>query len=336
MDSCAATEWDAFVDRCSGASFYHLYRWREFFSVTQGKETHYLAAYQGKKVVGVLPLVRQKSFLFGDYLVSLPYVNYGGVLADNIEIEVDLITELERLAKAIGVSHAELRGTAPVGALRVKTNKVAMCLNLPATSDELSKRLGAKLRSQIKRPLRESPTILTGGLELVDKFYEVFSRNMRDLGTPVYSKQMFVQIINQFPDDTDIVIVELNDKPTAVGFLLHNSNTTEVPWASSDRRYNRVGVNMLLYWEMLKLSIERGTSVFDFGRSSKDGGTYRFKKQWGAEPVQLHWSYWLADSDELPEINPENSRYSLAIRLWQKMPVRLTQMIGPALARNLP
>ena len=328
--------WNEYVASHPQGSFYHRYEWRGFFEDYFGKQCLYLAAEDGSGIVGVVPIVRQCSRLFGDYMVSLPFVNYGGILADSGDAEAALVSEAEVLAKRSEVSHVEFRGLSPVSGLPVKTNKVAMQLQLPKDQEELAKRLGAKLRSQIRRPQREKPVVRAGGQELLDSFYAVFSRNMRDLGTPVYAKSMFRDLLGRFPDSAGIVTVQLRGHPVAAGFLFHHEGRSEVPWASSDRRYNRLGVNMLLYWEMLKESMRRGSDVFDFGRSSRDAGTYRFKKQWGAEPVQLHWSYWLKEKSEMPELNPENSRFALAIRTWQRLPVWATRMLGPALAQNLP
>ena len=336
IDEARGAEWDDFVRRQGASSFYHRYAWRAFFAEYFRKETYYLAAVDDGGIVGVVPLVRQRSMLFGDYLVSLPFVNYGGVLADSVAARDALLAEVSRLSVTTGVSHTELRGTEQLGELPCKLNKVAMRLEVPATEDELSRQLGSKLRSQIRRPQREDPEVVTGGIDLVDEFFLVFSRNMRDLGTPVYAKSMFVDLLSRFPQQSSIVAVKLDGSPVAAAFLFHHDGVSEVPWASSDRRYNKISVNMLLYWEILRECLRRSSTVFDFGRSSKDAGTYRFKKQWGAEPVQLCWSYWLADGDELPELNPENSRYKAAIGMWQKLPIWATRVIGPPLARNLP
>ena len=110
----------------------------------------------------------------------------------------------------------------------------------------------------------------------------------------------------------------------------------EIPWASTVRDFNKISINMLLYWEVLKFAIESGRKVFDFGRSTVDSGTYRFKKQWGAEPVQLNWHYWLADGGELPQLNPDNAKFRMAINAWKKLPLPLANLLGPHIVRHLP
>jgi FemAB-related protein (PEP-CTERM system-associated) len=178
---------------------------------------------------------------------------------------------------------------------------------------------------------------VVGREEELDSFYSVFSRNMRDLGTPVYAKSFFRNILERFPETTHICTVYTqNGQAAASGFLVGFKGTLEIPWASSLRSYNQCSPNMLLYWSVLKHACEKGFKVFDFGRSTRDEGTYRFKEQWGARPVQLYWYYWMRNEGALPELNPRNPKYQLAIKVWKKLPIAVTKLIGPLIEKNLP
>lgn len=332
-----AAEWDRFVAGHDEASIYHRYAWRDFYEQDFGKETHYLVARDAAGAVeGVLPVVRQKSILFGDYLCSLPYFNYGGTLAATADARGRLFEAAARLADALGTRHLELRETRDWDAWPTRTDKVAMLLELPPSPEELGQRLGSKLRSQIRRPQRENPAVRFGGAELLDHFYGVFSRNMRDLGTPVYSRRLFETILARFPENAELVAVDVGGRPAAAAFLLHHRGTTEIPWASTVRDFNRISINMLLYWHALNRAIERGSRAFDFGRSTIDSGTYRFKKQWGALPRQLYWHYHLREGEAMPALNPDGGRYDVAIRLWKRLPLWLANRIGPHLVHHLP
>jgi len=328
--------WDGFVDRHAASSHYHAYAWRGFFREYFRKETYYLGAWESTTLVGLLPLVRQKSVFFGDYLVSLPFLNYAGILADADESAMALIGECASLAGKLGVSHAELREARSRPGLVAREDKVAMRLLLPESAEGLGKMIGSKLRSQIRRPSKEGATVRRGHLECLDDFYLVFARNMRDLGTPVYAKRMFSEVLQRFPDETEIVLVDLDGVTIAAGFLVHGRSCTEVPWASADRRFNKISANMLLYWEMLCAAIDRGAEVFDFGRSTVDSGPHRFKRQWGATEYPLTWNYWLREGEVMPNLSPDNPVYERAIRAWKKLPLPIANVLGPRLARNLP
>ncbi len=330
--------WEAFVQRHAAASPYHGLLWRDLIRDVFGHSTHYfISVDERERVTGCLPLIELRSRLFGHFLVSMPFFNYGGAVADSVEIEERLMQEGSRVADETGASHVEFRDTLQRGrSWGVRQDKVAMHLALPETPDALWKQLGSKVRAQVRRPQRESVRTAIGGRDLLDDFYRVFSQNMRDLGTPVYPKALFAAVLDAMGERAFVVVVYLEGRPVASGLLIGWRDRVEIPWASSLRECNRLGVNMLLYWEALKRAIELGYRVFDFGRSSVDGGTFRFKKQWGAAPVPLYWHYWLRDGGPPPTLDPDNPRYRMAINCWQKLPLPLANLLGPRIVRNLP
>lgn len=337
--SSDAVEWDRFVGDVEGSSIYHLSAWRDIIRKVFGHGANYLCAKDSAgQIQAILPLIHLKSTIFGSFLVSMPYFNYGGCLAHSAEACHELHKRAIELAKQKSASHIEFRDQERFGSgeMPERTDKVSMRLELPVHTDELWSALGSKLRSQIKRPMREKPEVKTGGIELLDDFYQVFSRNMRDLGTPVYSRAFFKAIFESFEANCRLVIVCKEGRPVAVGFMIGYKDMMEIPWASSLREYNKYGFNMLMYWEALKLSIENSYKFFDFGRSSYESGTYRFKKQWGAKPVQMHWHYWLKEGGEVPMLNPANPKYRMAINAWKRLPLPVANFIGPMLVKNLP
>ena len=173
-------------------------------------------------------------------------------------------------------------------------------------------------------------------MELLDAFYATFSRNMRDLGTPVYGRRFFSELFSRLGERLSIVLCEYQGQPVSAGVLLAWRETVEIPWASSLRSANHMSPNMLMYWAALSHSIEKGYRWFDFGRSSRGAGTWKFKEQWGAQPFPLHWYYFMRQGGPLPELNPANAKYRLAINVWRKLPLAITNRIGPYLVTKLP
>jgi serine/alanine adding enzyme len=332
-----ASEWNAYISNNPSASVYHRAEWRSLIHETFGhKGIYFLARDNNGRITGVLPLIRLKSRLFGDFMVSMPYFNYGGPVADHPLIEDKLMNAANEYARHTGISHIEYRDNIPRDELPARTEKVNMVLSLPHDPDILWNGFSSKLRAQIRRPQRERPSLLFGGVEYLEDFYSVFSRNMRDLGTPVYSKNFFRNILHTFPGESRIITIRLDTRPVAAGFLMSHGNRLEIPWASTIRDINHISINMLLYWETLKWAILNGYSHFDFGRSSRDSGTFRFKQQWGASPVQLYWHYWLGDNTGMPSLNPSNPRFAFMIGIWKKLPLTVTRWLGPMIVKNLP
>ncbi len=332
--------WDDFVQQHAGLC--HCIAWKGIIEQVFGHPTLYwLAESASGALCGILPCVHLKSTLFGNFMVSMPYLNDGGVCATDEASRKALLDAAIAYAGENGLSHIELRQNVrmesiPGMDLPVKTTKVAMRLPLSNDAEALFKSFDAKLRSQIRRPTKAGMTARIGRREELDAFYAVFAQNMRDLGTPVYARAFFERILETFPESSWICSVYQNETPVASGFLIGFKETLEIPWASSLAAYNRHSPNMLLYWTALEMACKMGFNTFDFGRSTPEEGTYRFKAQWGAKPHPLYWHYWLKNGGPLPEINPKNPKYRAAIAIWKRLPVGLTRMIGPSIVRNLP
>lgn len=334
----AETAWDQFVENHPAASPYHFIKIRSFIEQTYGHSTHYCYALSTDgDILGVLPLVQLRSRLFGNFIVSVPYFNYGGLLANNQEAAAKLVAAADEWRQSIGATHVELRHLENSGfGLQQRLDKVTFLLALPADPQALWQSFRPKLRAQIRRAEREKPEFMIGGSELIDEFYNVFASNMRDLGTPVYAKDFFLNLLDHLGESSRLVVVKLNDKPAGCAFLIGHAQQMEIPWASTLRECNNTGVNMFMYWKVLEHAIVNGYRVFDFGRCSKDAGTYRFKQQWGAVPIPMHWDYCLPIGKRPPELNPDNPKFKLMIAMWRCLPIWVTKMIGPLIVRNLP
>lgn len=329
--------WDDFVHRQPAAHGSHLSGWKKVIEESFGHTCIYLMAAESNELYGVLPLVHVCSRLFGSFLISVPFLNYGGIVAGNDAARDGLFNAARELAATHRATYVELRHETPLlENVPTKQHKVSMLLDLPEEPEKLWSGFKPKLRSQIRKPQKAGLSIRIGREEELTHFYEVFSINMRDLGTPVYSRNFFAKILKNFPESTWICSILLHDQPVAAGFILGFRDTLEIPWASSLRRYNHLAANMLLYWSVLEFAIKKGYRRFDFGRCTPGENTFKFKAQWGARPVPLYWQYWLANGNELPELAPTNPRYQLAIKAWQKLPLFLTRLVGPAIIRNIP
>ncbi|HLA71656.1 MAG TPA: FemAB family XrtA/PEP-CTERM system-associated protein [Steroidobacteraceae bacterium] len=337
--SSAPKEWDQFVSRHPQATAYHRAAAVEIGRRAFGLETFYLSATDDAgNLAGVLPLVEQSSLLFGRFLSSVPFFTYGGILANETQIAAALADAAGALGHERRAKHVELRHSAPLPRLPLadRTDKVSMVLQLPADEAALSKQLGSKLRSQIKRAEREEPTIHWGGPELLADFYQVFAHAMHDLGTPVYPRRFFDCTLAALHGAIDVLVIRVKGRAEAAAIVIRHGDRIEVPWAACSRAGKRGALNMRMYWEMLKLCVARGVKSFDFGRSTVDSGTYRFKSQWGAQPLQLHWYYWLPRGADIPRLNQSNPKYELAAKVWRRLPLWSANLMGPWVVRNLP
>jgi FemAB-related protein (PEP-CTERM system-associated) len=328
---------DAYVATHPLATAYHDPRWLAVIEAAFGHQTRYLVAERDGRVVGLLPMVVFASRVFGRFVVSLPFVNAGGVLADDSDVEAALLSQAIEDTRAARGSHLELRHRRQhFGHLPCRTHKVEMELALRSTVDAQWAGLDRKVRNQIRKAEKHALQVTSGGADLLSAFYAVFAHNMRDLGTPVYSIRLFKEVLSTFSDRSRVFVVYAGSVPVAASLVHWHRNTIEVPWASALRSSNPLCANVLVYWHLLKFAVERQCRTFDFGRSTPDAGTYHFKKQWGAEPHQLVWEYWTAPDHDVPSLSPDNPRFDLAIRAWRRLPVGIATTLGPLVVRNIP
>ena len=364
--------WNGYVRKHLNASVFHLFGWRDVIRRTYGHTTFYLmlivrdagldaaserteeGGNSAESILGVLPLVHLKHAIFGNCLVSLPFFDGGGILADCREAEECLLAEVIRLGRKAGVGTIELRHERLLEScedtnivalchmnlrkplqVATRSNKVRMLLNLPESSEMLVKSFKSKLRSQINRTLKAGFISRIGGLELLEDFYKVFLVNMRDLGSPVHSVKLMQHSLIEFSERSSIVVVYRSEEPVAAALVVGFGKVLRNPWAASLRKYASLGPNMLLYLRVLEYACDRGYQVFDFGRSTPGEGTYRFKEQWGAVPAPLFWHY-ISLNGKMPA--PEGTgkaRFEMATRYWQKLPLVVTRIIGPSIRKHI-
>lgn len=335
--------WDAYVLQHPNGLAYQLFAWRLAVKKAYGYEAHYLMAEKNHRICGVLPLVDFRIPFVGSTLISLPYCDAGGVLADSDDIEQQLLAAVLDLTKKTGM-RCHIRSTQPLKVDRENTtHKVRMLLPLPENSELFVASLKSKIRNKINKPLKHGYRVEIGSSELIEPFYSIFAKNMHELGSPVHSRSWIEAIVTEYKEKVRIgVVFTSSGIPVAAGMILLHPTTVSNPWASALREYRHMKPNMLLYSTLLSFAADNGYPQFDFGRSSLGGGTYLFKEQWGAQPSKLYW-YEDVGNDRLVQkirSTPNGSSdhtgcKSMAVQLWQKLPVTGANWLGPRIRKYI-
>ena len=328
-------EWDTFLATQPGATFCHLSAWRTIMRDVFGHQPVYLAARDAAGALcGVLPLVQVRSRLFGSYLISMPFLNDGGPLGDAAACQA-LLAAAEDEATRRGVDLLEIRTRhALPSALAVSARKITSLLELPSTPDALWNRFPSKLRSQIRRPQKEGMTVRFGDGER-SAFYDVFARKMRELGTPVLPEKFFAECARRLAGSIEFAVVYWHDVPVAAGCGFAYNGEFEITWAGALREFNAQSPNMLLYWSLMARMIDRGMRVFNFGRCTPNGPTHRFKRQWNPVEITLPWLQSSSRGVAAPP-SPDRPLFRAATAAWRRLPLPITNTLGPFIARSLP
>lgn len=302
-----------------------------------GYDVPYLAAREGDEVRGVLPLTHVRSRLFGNRIVSQAFGNYGGPLTANDEAQRAVFDRAVELATERGCESIEFRNIDPLPYdLVLREGKMCMHLPLAADPENLWKTFKPKVRNQVRKAEKSDITTVNGGTELLDEFYQVYTIRMRQLGTPPYPRKLMVSVLERFPEEARLFVVRLGDLTVGTGLVVCFNGFVEIPYAATRTEHNRLCPNNLLYWSVMEYYCRAGATAFDFGRCTEGGGTHRFKKQWGPEPVPLHYQYWVRPGHEFNILGPDNPKYQKKVAMWRKLPLWVTRLIGPRISRSLP
>lgn len=329
--------WDAWVRSRPGASFCHAWAWGEVAREVFGHETRYLAARAPDGAVrAVLPLVDVRSVLFGRYLVSMPYLSYGGPIGDDDGVRAVTAAGVRR-AEATGAKLLELRSRAPLPVeLALSQRKITVLLELvPGDPSAVFQRFPAKLRSQVRRPQKEGVSVRFGP-DQVGPFYEVFRRHMRDLGTPVMPRAFFEAVARTFGEQAWFGCAYAGALPVACGAGFRWGDEFEITWASALASHSRLAPNMGLYWAFIERAAAEGLAVFNFGRCTPGSGTHRFKSQWGAVDAPLYWYQWIRAGAPAATPSPDAAAYAWGPRLWKRLPLPVATLLGPRIVRGIP
>lgn len=327
--------WDQFVEGCSEATFFHRAGWKTVIEQAFGHRTCFLFAECDGRIEGVLPLAQVKSLLFGHALVSLPFCVYGGVAAVSDRARQALDNAAKSLAGQLKVDHLEYRLVAPAyDDWEQKDLYVTFRRTIDPDVERNILAIPRKQRAMVRKGIKAG---LKSELEQgVERFFAAYSDSVHRLGTPVFAKRYFEILTQVFGRDCEVLTITTAENRLIASVLSFRFRDEILPYYGGGTIEARaVAGNDFMYWEVMRRACEQGTRVFDFGRSKRGTGSFDFKKNWGFDPQPLHYRYLLINGKSVPDHNPLNPKYQLFIKLWQRMPLSLANLIGPHIVKSL-
>jgi FemAB-related protein (PEP-CTERM system-associated) len=330
--------WDAYVAYHPKGTWYHQSRWKQLIEDTFGHRSFYLVARRDGSMVGVLPMMLVSSWTFGRILVSSAYASYGGICADDAATTEQLLATAKSMARELGVDYLELRNIELINApeLHLNTFKQTFWLSLSDDPDAMCNRFRSELRNRARKAAALGCRVDVGGAGLLSDYYGVFSRRMRELGTPVYPRTLFENLLRIYRNDVCIVAAYADRQAIGAGLMVFDRDWATMPWICSLGAAFKLYPNNAMYMEAIRYAIRRGCRRFDFGTSNAGSGHAEFKRRWGADTIQLHRQCYLLKRRSAPDLTPHNARFVLAIRAWRRLPLALTNWLGPRITRGIP
>ena len=334
-DSESDIKWDKYVEWSSHATFFHLSGWKRVLEKTFGYEAHYLYADDHEKICGVLPLMRVRSLLSGTALISLPFSVYGGIAADDEEVEDLLLEEAKHVALENNANYLELRNKTARDGMPTKNLYWTFIKELPVAARECLAMLPRKARAAARKGGNSGLEAISGQ-NLVKEFFDIYAISVRNLGSPVFSKDYLENLIEEFPDNIMVLVVRHDGQPIAAVFTLLYKDTVSPYYSGSLPQYFSLQPNNFMYLKLMEFAVENGYRYFDFGRSKKGTGAFDFKKNQGFDPQPLYYQYVLNGTSEIPDASPLNPKVRAMVEVWKRLPVPITKLIGPQVIRFTP
>ncbi len=326
--------WDAFVASTPGSTFFHRVGWAAILEEVFGFRVHYLQALRGDQLVGILPLAEVRSRLFGHSFRSLPLASAAGVLAIDAEAASALIQEAARIAESSGAAYVEIRHEQAQAGLPSQLLYVDFRMPLPEVMDERMLVIPQKRRNMVRKAIKQGLSAVRD--DSVEKFFPVFAENARDHGTPTLPQRLFDLIVAKFGADVGILsVADAAGRRVSSIMCFFHRGVVIAHFAGESAVAKRLAANDLKYWEVMKWARERGCTEFDIGRSKQGTGSFEFKRLWGFTPYQLHYEYVLLQGQGVPQLNPTNPKYRIAVDAWKRMPLVVANWLGPRLVGPL-
>jgi FemAB-related protein (PEP-CTERM system-associated) len=334
LDDSDYARWDSFVRESRDGTFYHLAGWKSLIEKELNHPTYYLYCERDGEIAAVLPLARVKSWLFGDALISIPFLVYGGPIATDEQALDQLIGAAKNLAVELGVDYLELRNQKlPAGEWQTKNSYVTFRKAIDPDPEVNMMAVPRKQRAMIRKGIKVG---LKAEIDQdTNRLYSAMLACKRNLGTPFFGKGWLRAIKEEFGDQVEITTITY-EKETVCSVMSFRYGKEILPYYGGGGALARdLKGNDFMYWAVMEKACQEGAEVFDYGRSAVDSGAYRFKKHWGFEPTPLSYQYHMVEKKEVPKLNPANPRYQLLINTWKKLPLPVAGMIGPPIARRL-
>jgi len=335
LDNSSIKQWDEFVENTSSATFFHKAGWQEVIEKAFGHDTYFLYSEHDGKITGILPLVHIKSILFGNSLSSCAFCVYGGIIANDEQSYAELDKKACELAEKLAVDHLEMRNRTQITPERpYKELYVTFRKELADDEEKNMLAIPRKQRAVIRKGIKAGlVSEIDPGIE---RFYQAYSESVRNLGTPVFSKKYFAILKQVFKDQCEILTITDKNGLLIASVMSFYFKDEVSPYYGGGTAYARaVQGNDFMYWEVMRRAVAKGIKIFDYGRSKEGTGSYRFKKHWGFEPKPLYYEFHLVKSDSIPDINPLNPKYQIFIAAWKRLPLTVSQVVGPWLAKDL-
>jgi FemAB-related protein (PEP-CTERM system-associated) len=329
---------DALVAGHARGTLFHGCGWTRAVQKAFGHAPRTLVAVRDGELVGVLPLMRCRGLLGGVHHVSTPYGVYGGPLGSDEEVEAALVEGALEAARRERVGRLELRSREVLAGpgLTPSDLYVTFHKDLPAEPDEVLSTMKKDERRLVRRAGDTHGLQLAEGDWFLPDLARLFLESKQRLGSPGLPVEWFEALRSELPGRVVTHAVRRGSELLAASMCFVDGPDLRMYYIGTTAEANReYAATSFMIAELQRWAIEHGLTGFDLGRSRKDAGAVKFKRNQGFEPRPLHYAYGLVRSKELPSFTPSNPRTKALRETWSRLPGWMTSKLSARIAAHL-
>lgn len=352
---------------------FHIYNYKKFIEDAFGGEYQFIVARdknnnENNNIITILPIVKIKSRIFGSKLISSSYIEYGGFSGSTVGI-LPILDYLKE-NNSSDCDYLEIRGgmeehDPELSKHLIKKNLYKrFVLKLKCSSENFdNKNIKTSrfnnitfssgsvpavifFRSNIQKSKRKAinkavnNNIKVKDIDFSEKdefeeFYNLYCKNMRNFGSPSYSKSYFISfyknlVLNKFGK---IYGAYDNEKLVAalLGFCYNDSVHIIISVSDEKKQENRP--NDAVHSEFIEWAIENNYKYFDFGRVREESGQFEYKQKWSPELLDLPSYFALWNIKDIPFVDPQ--KHQFLVKAWRRLPLFATKALGMKIRKEL-
>ncbi len=332
------TLWDEYVLSHEKGTIYHMSGWGRAVHKSMKHRLYYIYVQNEEGcILGVFPLIYVSSILFGKSLISVAFSTGGGPLYNDLSILEMMDDEAIKISNSLNVNFLESRsGFKNRKSWAVKEDIYSsFCKVLSENNEENMLCIPRKQRAMVRKGINFG---LKAEIDHdVTRIYDLYSQSVRNLGTPVFPKKLFIALKEEFKEDCEILTIVTKEGKALSSVMSFYFKDEVAPYYGGGSHEARIfAANDFMYWAVMERAVsKRGMKIFNFGRSKDGTGAFKFKKNWGFKPAPMNYEFHLKKEQKIPEINPLNPKYGLMIKIWRKIPLPVANLIGPLISKSL-
>ncbi len=317
--------WDRFVLDHPAGSFFHLSSWHQIIKASyKSFEPSYQLLEDHGRLLAILPMTRVRRPLAGTGLISNPFA----VSAGPLYVEgLDPSAMLEMVARqAQSVDYLEMRDASFALPDTWQTSQYFVNFEKTLLPDHEKNWLAIPNRQ--RAVIRKADKLTINHHDDLERFLEVYSVSLRNLGTPIYPRQYFEKLLEFFAESICLVNVSHRGKDLTTVLCFKHKNRLMPYYGGGLLEARDHHAYPWMYWQLMQYGVDHAMPVFDFGRSPAKSGPYAFKKNLGFEARPLNYAY-LPINGPVPDLTGNSRTARTLIAIWQKLPVGITKLLGP-------